>query len=454
MNPLGRWRWAAAVLTMTTCLGPVSDADVVEVNLEVVGRSDLESAGLYGDVTVVGTTAVVATEAAGSPCPTSSAKVVDIKDPGKPRVVSAIALPPGTTAVDVDSVTVATESFTGDVVALALTPLPACGDATGATVVFHDITEPAHPRLLGESARCPDCRTEGQSVTLATRADGGVLASRTNTPRPGVAIDDVSDPARPTTVGQWTDPAPVAGACTGTGGSVTARLTDDGEEAVVVFPDGRVYDLDLTNSAAPSGSGEAASPAEPGRGAAATHVAIMPLGNRTVAIVSEDVLDDGCPDAPTAHGLRVLELERGLTPREQTPVRFPSASAPGRLVASGSLAYVAWHGDGLRVIDFGEVRARTVAQFIPSQPDVVGVALLPQHVVVTDLTTGLYVLERPEEAGGRAGFWSQFLSLLPYLAFAGVATAAFVVPRLAMGRAPVGAGSPVPSPERARRRPA
>ena len=94
MNPLGRWRWAAAVLIMTTCLGPVSAADVVEVNLEVVGRSDLESAGLYGDVTVVGTTAVVATEAAGSPCPTSSAKVVDIKDPGKPRVVSPIALPP------------------------------------------------------------------------------------------------------------------------------------------------------------------------------------------------------------------------------------------------------------------------------------------------------------------------------------------------------------------------
>ncbi|MDQ3643482.1 MAG: hypothetical protein M3450_18930 [Actinomycetota bacterium] len=443
------------MLILTTCLAPVSSADVVEVNLEVVGRSDLESPGVYGDVTVLGTTAVVATEGApvpGSPCPTSSAKVVDVKDPGKPRVVSAIALPPGTTAADIDSVTVATESFTGDVVALALTPLPACGDATGATVVFHDITDPAHPRLLGQGPPCPGCRTEGQSVTLATRPDGGVVISRTNTARPGVAIDDVSDPARPATLGQWSDPVPVASACTGTGGSVTARLTDDGQEAVVVFPDGRVYDLDLTNPTAPSGSGEAAPPAEPGRGRAATHAAIMPLGNRTLAIVSEEGLDDGCPGTPAAHGLRVFALERGVTPREQTPVRFPSPSAPGRLVASGSLAFVAWHGDGLRVIDFGEVRARTVARFIPSQPDVVGVALLPQHVVVTDLTTGLYVLERPQEAGGRAGFWSQFLSLLPYLGFAGVATAAFVVPRLAMGRAPVGAGSPAPSPERARRR--
>ncbi|HEV2758956.1 MAG TPA: hypothetical protein VGV86_05240 [Acidimicrobiales bacterium] len=438
---------------MTTGLASVSSADVVEVNLEVVSRSDLQFSGLYGDVTVVGTTAVVATEAAGSPCPSSSAKVVDMKDPGKPRVVSAIALPPGTTAADIDSATVASESFTGDVVALALTPLPACGDATGAMVVFHDITDPAHPKLLGQSAPCPGCRDEGRSVTLAARSDGGVLASRTNTARPGVAIDDVSDPARPSTLGQWSDPVPVASACVGAGGSVTARLTDDGQEAVVVLPDGRVYDLDLTNPAAPAGSGEAAVPAEePARGRAATHAAIMPLGNRTLAIVSEEGLDDGCPGIAPAHGLRVLAMERGVTPREQSPVRFPSPAAPGRLVASGSLAYVTWHGDGLRVIDFGEVRARTVAQFIPSQPDVVGVALLPQHVVITDLTSGLYVLERPEEGGGRAGFWSQFLSLLPYLAFAGVAAAAFVVPRLAMGRAPVGAGSPVPSPERARRR--
>ena len=448
-----RWRWAAAVMLVSTGLAPVSSADLVEVNLEVVGRSDLESPGLYGDVTVLGTTAVVATEAGGSPCPTSSAKVVDIKDPGKPRVVSSIALPPGTVAADIDSVTVATESFTGDVVAMAVTPLPACGDASGATVLFHDVTDPAHPRLLGQSAPCPGCRTEGQSVTLAAGADGRVLASRTNTPRPGVAIDDLSDPARPVPLGQWSDPAPVAGACVGTGGSVTARLTADGQEAVVVLPDGRVYDLDLTNAATPASSGEAASPAEdPARGRAVTHAAVMPLGNRTLAIVSEEGLDDGCSDLPAARGLRVLALEPGVTPREQSPVRFPSPAAPGRLVASGSLAYVAWHGDGLRVIDFGEVRARTVAQFIPSQPDVVGVALLPEHVVVTDVTSGLYVLERPEEGGGRAGFWSQFLGLLPYLAFAGVATAAFAIPRLARGRAPVGAAAPVPSPERARRR--
>ena len=170
-----RWRWAAAVLLLSAGPAPVSSADVVEVNLEVVGRSDLESPGLYGDVTVVGTTAVVATEAAGSPCPTSSVKVVDIKVPDKPRVVSAIALPPGMTAADIDSLTVASESFTGDVVAMALTPLAACGDATGATVVFHDITDPAHPRLLGRTAPCPGCRTEGRGTATSTHAQSSAV---------------------------------------------------------------------------------------------------------------------------------------------------------------------------------------------------------------------------------------------------------------------------------------
>ena len=154
---------------------------------------------------------------------------------------------------------------------------------------------------------------------------------------------------------------------------------------------------------------------------------------------------------PPASGLRVQGQDPEMPLRDLEPVRFPGA-APGRLVGSGGLAYVAWHGAGVRVVDFGEVRARTVAQFVPAQPDVVGVALLPDHIVVTDLTSGLYVLERPDEGGGQAGFWSQFLSLLPYLGFAAVAAAALVVPRLVMGRAAAGGRSPIPVPER--RRPA
>jgi hypothetical protein len=174
---------------------------------------------------------------------------------------------------------------------------------------------------------------------------------------------------------------------------------------------------------------------------------VVPLGNRTIAIVSER---DCVPVAPPG-GLRVLTLDRDAAPRDEAPIRYPSGSSPGRLVASGAFAYVAWHGDGVRVVDFGEVRARTVARFVPAQPDVVGVALLPANVVVTDSASGVYVLERPDEGGGRAAFWSQFLSLMRFLVPAVLLAGAFaLVPRVAARGA--GADAPVATPSRVRRR--
>lgn len=425
-------RLAAAALALLIGTGVASAAEQIEANLEVVGRWEAGVPATYGDVTVVGSTAIVATQTR-TPCPTASATVLDLNKPGRPRAVATIAIPPGMTVADLDATNVGTAAFTGDLVAIALVPMPgSCHDASGGMVIFHDVTEPARPRSLAKS-------TGSRSVSLAQRPDGRVLAASVSPDRPGVKFDDVSDPARPVTVGQWTDAQPPeAASC----GDVTVSLRDEGEAALVTFADGRVYDLDLTEPGMPAAS-EAATTGHAG------HAAVLPLGNRTIAIVSEE--PGGCAGDAGENGLRVLTLERKVTPREEGPVRFPGAAAPGRLVASGTLAYVAWHGDGLRVVDFAEVRARTVAQFAPTEPDIVGVALLAQHIVVTDGASGLYVLDRPEEAGGRAGFWSQFLSLLPYLGFAGVMAAVFVVPRLAMGRAPVGARSRVPSPVGRRR---
>lgn len=436
-----RWRWTtvAALLVTIGVPSPVrATAEVIEANLEEVGRSDLGGGGFYGDVAVVGTTAVVASNT----CPTSAVKVVDVKKPRTPRVVASIPLPPGMAAADVDAVTVLTPSFTGDLVALAIMP---CNGAGAAIITYHDVTDAANPRPLGQTAGCPRCGTGPYSVSLAQRADGRVLAARADSSGTGVAVDDVTDPLHPSPVGQWPDPGPAGAACAAGGATVSALLHGDGERALAVFTDGRIYDVGLTDPAQPS-AGEPA-PAPTG-GRVSAHAAVLPLGNRTVAIVVEDGMDDACLDAPREAGLRVLALNTEAAPRELDPVRFPGTAAPGRLVASGELAYVAWHGAGLRVIDLGQVRARTVAQFAPSQPDVVGVALLAQHIVVTDLTSGLYVLERPNEAGPRATFWTQFLQFLPYLGFPLLAAAMFLVPRLVARRAGAPSESPVPSPGR------
>ena len=391
-------------------------ADVIEANLELVARSDLGGPATFGDVTVVGTVAIVATDGPGC---AGAVKVVDVKDPAKPRVVASLGLPAGTTAGDLDSLTVDAPAFAGNLLAVALAP---CAGGPSPAVAYYDVTDPAAPRLVGQTAGAA-------SVSLAQRGDGRVVAARATAA--GVEIDDLTDPARPAVLGRWRG----AGAGAGGGACAAAQLYDSGDAAVAVLAGGRAYDLDLTDPGNPA----AADPAEGAGGP----VGVLPLGNRTIAIVAEDA---ACGGPAGGRGLRVLTLDRGVAPAEGAPVRYPGEHSPGRLVTSGALAYVAWHGAGLRVVDFGEVQARVVAQFAPTRADVVGVGLLSEHVVVTDSASGLYVLKRPDEGGGRATFWSQFLSLLPYLGFAGVLAAAFLLPRAVAGRAAARSGSRVPTP--------
>lgn len=395
---------------------------VVDVSLDVLGRTDLGGGAPFDDVAVTGTTAVVATG-----CPSGALKVVDVKDPRRPSVVATVALPGGTAATDVDAA--------GGLVAVAVSP---CARGAGAETAYYDVSEPARPRRLGGTPLCAGC---APWVSVAAQGEGRVLALRP-AGAGGVAVDDVTDAARPAPVGEWSAREPAAeGPCGPGTGRIRAAALHDGPGALVVFDDGRVYDVDLSDPSRPAdgGGGSAA-------GGRSRFGAVMPVGRRTLAIVS----DEGC--TASAPGLRLLQLQRGAPPAELQPVRFTTPAPPGRLVASGELAYVAWHGDGLRVVDLGQVRATTVAQFVPERPDVVAVALLEDQVVVVDRDSGLYVLERPDEGGARSSFWSELHGLLPYLGVAAFLAAVFVVPRLAMGHAPERSNAPSPSPARTPRR--
>jgi hypothetical protein len=409
-----------AAIVLLCCTGAAPD-EVIEANLKIVGRYALEPPAVYGDVTVVGTTAVVATKAPSGPCAGASAAVVDIKDPRKPRIVTSIALPAGTTAADVDSTAVESEAFTGDLLAIALA---SCAGGSPTGVVYYDITAPEAPRMLAQTAGAT-------SVSVAQRSDGRVLVARAT--GAGVAVDDLTRPAAPARLAVWSAPSPAA-QC----GRASVQFYEDGERAAATVSGG-VYTLDLIDPSSPTAGGPARGPAG--------NVAVLPLGKRTIALVADD---GSCP--PADPRLRVLTLERSEAPVDVDPVRYAGAGNPDRLVASGEYAYVAWHGAGLRIVDFGEIRARTVAQFVPADADVVGVALLPEDVVVTDAYQGLFVLERPDEAGARATFWSQFLSFLPYLGFAIVMAAALVLPRVFASRARAGSQVPVPGAQPVRRR--
>ena len=120
-------------------------------------------------------------------------------------------------------------------------------------------------------------------------------------------------------------------------------------------------------------------------------------------------------DRPGEWGaLRVFDLTRPTAARLVTSHRvarariFPPPDlgvyAPGRPVARGGLAYTAWNSAGVRVLDVTGRRAKEIAFFVPNdtsdptgtlpgEVQVFGVALAGRHVVITDVHSGLYVLE-------------------------------------------------------------
>lgn len=123
-------------------------------------------------------------------------------------------------------------------------------------------------------------------------------------------------------------------------------------------------------------------------------------------------------------GLRVLEVDPDTGMRQLAVLRSPHGTtfpppdlgvyAPGRSTVVKSLAYVAWHADGLRVIDLAGEPMGEVAHFVPADtPDptnafpakasVEGVAVTRRFVLVSDQNSGLYVLSPLPAGGGKAG---------------------------------------------------
>ena len=125
-------------------------------------------------------------------------------------------------------------------------------------------------------------------------------------------------------------------------------------------------------------------------------------------------------------GLRMLDVTNAADPRltttfkTQRSLQMPPPDYRGiysvhHAVTEGDRAYVAWNSDGLRVLDLGSGLPSEIASFVPpDRPDptgtipakarVVGVAHNATHIVISDVNSGLYVLEKPAPFGGR-GYW-------------------------------------------------
>ncbi|MEO6121182.1 MAG: PA domain-containing protein, partial [Acidimicrobiales bacterium] len=312
----------------------------VTFTMRIVGRSDLGGQGLNGAVAVAGTTAIVGAGLVADPgsthtersnpldCPPVAVKIVDLSEPARPVVRSRIDLAPGTAAIDVAAIEVATPRFTGTLAAVALDDGPAhtaptrCNPSPATTergVAYYDISDPARPRLLGRYQADADriqpgtlpcgpppggsaaaCANGQHSVSLVQRDDGRVLSISTE-PVAGlltyesgdVRIVDVTDPTTPVQVSSWPPvgerpPTASVNGCRAANIGHDADFAAGGTRALVAFGDEGLVTLDISDPSRPRRLGQFDYPEVRSVEGNASYATAMEVGGRRLALVSDE----------------------------------------------------------------------------------------------------------------------------------------------------------------------
>jgi hypothetical protein len=200
----------ALAATAAGVLAPAADAQRPRTrNTTLVGHVN-PGGGFTGDVWVHRSTAYLGAWGLAHRCPVHGVRAVSVVNPARPRVVARFARFGGTTSEDVWVGEIATPSFAGD---LAAVGIQRCGSGFGRGfrgVALFDVSDPARPRLL---ARLHSGRwTRGvHELSVVQRDDGRVLALLsvphtwpvTGGRRGDVRIVDVTNPRRPRQLATW-----------------------------------------------------------------------------------------------------------------------------------------------------------------------------------------------------------------------------------------------------------
>ena len=230
----------------------------------VVGHESFGKVDTNGDVWVHGETAYVGTWR--SPCTGDGVKVVDVSMPSDPLPIGRVGNRNGTSAEDVVVRSVATGSFTGDLLAVGI---QRCGRSSALDtqmfgVEFWDVTDPSNPTQLSEFGVR---KGDGGVHELDLFQRGGnvyaLLASPyrewTGAGRGDLVIVDATDPSNPVRVGQWgarlegLSDGPYDGR--GSFGSAfghSVRASTDGMKAFVSYWDLGVVTLDISDPTNPT----------------------------------------------------------------------------------------------------------------------------------------------------------------------------------------------------------
>jgi hypothetical protein len=348
-------------------------------------------------------------------CPSLGVRLFDIHDPASPVPLGSAAAYRGTTAEHVAAVHLEAPGFSGDVLFAGIQRCQG-GSGSPAGLAIWDVTDPSNPGELSFFAS--GGRTLGvHEFTVRQRGDRwlaylAVPNSELSDGTGDLRIVDVTDPRNPVQLQEWGAhkdaglPVGIGEACAPwcRGASPDAYL-----HSVAISPDGRlaylsywdlgVLVLDVSEPDAPRYVGRFAEPlSDEGN----THsVSLTPDGK--LMLVADETF------APPWGGLRLVDISDPSTPVQvgSYETRDGAAGTRGEMYAHSlhnplvddrnpTRAYLAWYGDGVRLVNIGDPsRPNEVAAWLPPRNGLIwNVAFAGDLLLAGDINNGLFVLRR------------------------------------------------------------
>lgn len=428
-------------------------------NFEVVGQSDLGGRGFNADVWVHEEYAYVGhwgftdwangskTRFCPQP-PKSGVAVIDARDPEKPKVVSTLQNPAGTSAEDV----VVFEARYGPLAGrdIAAAGIQVCGgsrldESFPRGLKLWDVTDPENPVELGFLST--GCCTRGlHEFEIEHRDDLGKTFAYATVPaseyaeagspsgfrdrqgRGDFRLIDITDPANPVAVSDWgvihdaggplgpgrgCDPDPIFGH--------GAEPSGDGTLVFLSYWDSGFVALDVTDPAAPVLRGDTDYEQDEDGDA---HSATYDDNRRLLFTADEDFCKTSGPGTETGYGyLRIYDYSDLAAPEQIGELRTQNSAGLGAQGSGdytihnpfvvGTDVYLSWYSDGVRVVDASDPEDPTeVAYFVPpagqnpvkppqrgvlsQMPQVWGVVVDEETglVYASDMNSGLWILRR------------------------------------------------------------
>ena len=428
-------------------------------NMRVLGHNAIGGRGFNADVWVHEGFAYVGhwgfTDwASGSKqrfCPSGARAgiaVLDTRDPRRPRVVSKLQNPAGTSAEDVVVYTARYGPFAGR--DIAVSGIQVCGgsrqdESFARGLMLWDVTNPTSPQELGFVNT--GCCTRGvHEVEVEDRDDLGRTFAYASVPASGYPeadspsgvrdrqgrgdfrLIDITNPAAPFEASDWgvisdlgAPPGEGLGCDADPNYGHSAEPSEDGRLAFVAYWDSGYIALDLTDPENPVYRGRTVYPDNADGDA---HSSAYDDERRVLFAADEDFCKNSGPHTERGWGyLRVYDYSNLAAPEEIGRYRTPNSlgvRAPGagdytihNPILFGETLYVSWYSDGVRVLDVSDpARPEEVAFFVPpaaqnpvkpsqrgvlsQTPQVWGVAYDPARdlVFASDMNSGLWIVEQ------------------------------------------------------------